>query len=563
MNLFKEFLETSTVHGLVYISKAKSIWAKIFWALLVVASFSLAIVLICNSFEGWSEKPVSSVISTRAIKDLNFPNVTICPPKNTNTALNYDLVQLNVIFTASMREKVEEEVDSTFFETDIKEYMKTLLHITNENNLRAVYNGFQTIPVPLGHSGFQVKLSGASGEVSLPGFNDKNYDEGQNVGYYHYILKFPDNLGHLIGEKGKLTVELEVNIGNADKASSLEYRLGPRYQFSGNAKATWGDAEGICKEKGGHLATVTSSEESRELKYVLYETPFLGVPSIWLGGRNNEVAENWTWVDGAEWGFEEWSLNGWDEDGHRVISETEPNGGPNKCLGCYGCDNDGGGDWIDQNCGNSLQYVCGFQPDNVIKGNDSVAFTFQQHSIPKEGFHVWWKSFSNQSKDTQQSDKKPGGFLLKWKSESKFSDMEMIRTGENGHAATPDFGGEYDGDQYANDMRYTLVVMLPDDLDEAMGNGKLAVELQVHTGEGEGWKETVRYSVGQSLKYFPIQKTWEEAEKKCLENYGHLASVISPQENEELLRLDFAAMQCMKLFGWAVMMTLVMGTGAG
>ena len=265
MNLFKKFLETSTVHGLVYFSEAKSIWAKIVWALLVAASFSLAIVLICDSFQGWSKKPVSSVISTRSIKDLEFPNVTICPPKNTNTALNYDLVQLNVTFTASMREKLEKEIDSTFFETDITEYMKTLLHITNENNLRAVYNGFQTIPVPLGQNGFQVKLSGMSGEIALPGFNDEKYDKGQNFGYYHYILKFPDNLGHLIGEKGKLTVELEVDIGNADSLS-LEYRLGPRYQFSGNAKATWGDAEGICKEKGGHLATVTSSEESRELK---------------------------------------------------------------------------------------------------------------------------------------------------------------------------------------------------------------------------------------------------------------------------------------------------------
>ena len=235
------------------------------------------------------------------------------------------------------------------------------------------------------------------------------------------------------------------------------------------------------------------------------------MPNIWLGGRNNEVARNWTWVNGAVWGFEEWSLDGFDAYG-AYMGVPEPNDGPNKCLACYNCDRDGEGIWVDQNCERSLPYVCGFEPDGNIQGKDQVSFTFQPHNISKEGFHVWWKSYSNRSQNTEQQGKKHGGFVLKWKSESEISDMEMVRTGMSGHAETPDFGGEYDGALYKHDMRYTLEVQLPDDLDKGIGNDRLVVDLRVNTGEGEGWKETVRYSAGQGLKYFPTRKTWEEAE---------------------------------------------------
>ena len=89
----REFLETSTLHGLAYISKAESFWGKVLWAVSVIVSFSLAGILIKQSFTDWSTQPVSTVITTHPINDLKFPNVTVCPPKGTNTALNYDLLR--------------------------------------------------------------------------------------------------------------------------------------------------------------------------------------------------------------------------------------------------------------------------------------------------------------------------------------------------------------------------------------------------------------------------------------------------------------------------------------
>ena len=98
MNPIREFLEASNLHGLVHISKAESMWGKVLWIFSVVISFSAAGFLINNSFKGWRDQPVSSVISTHPIKDLKFPNVTVCPPKSTNTALNYDLFNLENFF---------------------------------------------------------------------------------------------------------------------------------------------------------------------------------------------------------------------------------------------------------------------------------------------------------------------------------------------------------------------------------------------------------------------------------------------------------------------------------
>ena len=39
----------------------------------------------------WEESPVSTSIETFPISKATFPRVTVCPPKGTNTGLNYDL----------------------------------------------------------------------------------------------------------------------------------------------------------------------------------------------------------------------------------------------------------------------------------------------------------------------------------------------------------------------------------------------------------------------------------------------------------------------------------------
>ena len=61
---FREFLEGSTIHGLVHISAAKSKAARAAWVAIVVACFAIAAYMIAGSYKEWQESPVSTTITT-------------------------------------------------------------------------------------------------------------------------------------------------------------------------------------------------------------------------------------------------------------------------------------------------------------------------------------------------------------------------------------------------------------------------------------------------------------------------------------------------------------------
>ena len=49
--------------------------------------------LIYQNFQNWAENPVTTTVETLPIEQIRFPKVTICPPPNTYTNLNYDLLR--------------------------------------------------------------------------------------------------------------------------------------------------------------------------------------------------------------------------------------------------------------------------------------------------------------------------------------------------------------------------------------------------------------------------------------------------------------------------------------
>ena len=100
------FLESSTIHGLTYISTTRK-YVKLFWILIVITGFFGAGYLINESFDSWSESPVKTNIETLPIEKIKFPKVTVCPPKNTFTDLNYDLLMTeNMTLTKEMRDEM-------------------------------------------------------------------------------------------------------------------------------------------------------------------------------------------------------------------------------------------------------------------------------------------------------------------------------------------------------------------------------------------------------------------------------------------------------------------------
>ena len=102
----RTFLESSTVHGLSYISTTRR-YVRIFWILVVIAGFGGASFLIKKSFDAWSESPVKTHIDSLPISKITLPKVTVCPPRNTFTDLNYDLMLTeNMTLTQEMRHEM-------------------------------------------------------------------------------------------------------------------------------------------------------------------------------------------------------------------------------------------------------------------------------------------------------------------------------------------------------------------------------------------------------------------------------------------------------------------------
>ena len=105
MKEISTLLESSTIHGLANISKTRK-YARLFWMFVVATGFVGGGFLIKSSFDSWSESPVKTTVETLPIADIELPKVTVCPPRNTFTDLNYDLMMTeNKTLTDDMRDE--------------------------------------------------------------------------------------------------------------------------------------------------------------------------------------------------------------------------------------------------------------------------------------------------------------------------------------------------------------------------------------------------------------------------------------------------------------------------
>lgn len=91
MEYVRTFLDSSSIHGLSNISTSKKYW-RLFWIMVVTFGFCTAGFLIYKSFQSWEESPIKTTIETLPISEMIFPKVTVCPPKNSFTDLNYDVI---------------------------------------------------------------------------------------------------------------------------------------------------------------------------------------------------------------------------------------------------------------------------------------------------------------------------------------------------------------------------------------------------------------------------------------------------------------------------------------
>ena len=182
----RTFLEASTIHGLNYISTTKK-YARIFWVLVVVAGFSTAGYMIQTSFKDWAANPIRTTLETMPISEIKFPKVTVCPPENTYTDLNYALmVAENATLTTEIQDKLILYTEQVIVE---HVYMDDFEIIQDDDRFYNWYHGYSDIFRPFtDKSGFTyvLKTSATSGSVNTQYFGEQ---------YQSHLVKMNMNYG--------------------------------------------------------------------------------------------------------------------------------------------------------------------------------------------------------------------------------------------------------------------------------------------------------------------------------------------------------------------------------
>ena len=142
MDGVKEFLQSSTIHGLIYIASSRRN-VRLFWLCVVTAGFIGAGLMIRQSFSEWASRPVSTTIETLPISGVPFPNISVCPPRSSFTTLIPDLVMSReMVFDDEKRLELSNYVSEAVFEANYKaKYDEFLEYSQSEGQYLNWYTG--------------------------------------------------------------------------------------------------------------------------------------------------------------------------------------------------------------------------------------------------------------------------------------------------------------------------------------------------------------------------------------------------------------------------------------
>ena len=182
----RTFLESSTVHGLAYIATTKR-YVRVFWILVIIAGFTGAGVLIYQSFQNWSENPVTTTTETLPIKKVIFPKITVCPPKNSYTDLNPDLITVaNKTFNMDNRTELIEVLTNKYVEhfhkNDFHQRLNAINAFKEKDKYSNWFNGVTKIPFFVDECSYcaseifvedtKIETYATSGGISTPFFGE-------------------------------------------------------------------------------------------------------------------------------------------------------------------------------------------------------------------------------------------------------------------------------------------------------------------------------------------------------------------------------------------------------
>ena len=173
MESFKQFLDSASINGLNHIASTRK-WTRFFWISLVTLGFLVSTYLIWESFQTWMENPVRTTTKTVPMTEIKFPKLTVCPPKNTFTDFNYDLVLTeNVTITKEKRNELYEYAVELI---DEYVYMDLWDKMHEENRFLNWYTGLTSMhEQPFyqeGYYNYKITTSATSGAITSQYFGE-------------------------------------------------------------------------------------------------------------------------------------------------------------------------------------------------------------------------------------------------------------------------------------------------------------------------------------------------------------------------------------------------------
>ena len=178
MKEIRQFLELSTIHGLSHISSSSK-YGRLFWIFVVFAGFSGAGYIIYQSFYSWNQSPITTTIETKPISKITFPNVTVCPPKNSILNLNPNFIKSEHTFlNPETRKEMFKFAINAIQQSFYNEMMKNLSKVNDPDRNYNWYHGYTKIRYPYYQDGqlrYSIYTSALTGNISTPDF-EKNFD---------------------------------------------------------------------------------------------------------------------------------------------------------------------------------------------------------------------------------------------------------------------------------------------------------------------------------------------------------------------------------------------------
>ena len=408
MEALREFLESSTIHGLSYISTAPTKASKALWLAVVVTGFFTAGYLINSSYKEWQASPISTSISTHPISELDFPTISVCPPKGSNTVLNYDLMRTAKITLTDEDRQSLVNLSKLLIHRPAEQFIKQSLTMTNRNNILHLFGiqSEQTYPFPYvdeigNRPGFNIWSSALTGNFTSPGFGQP-IDCNKTYPNIHFTLLMPFEHQDLKNEKLRLKVQVE-----NDQAIEMKFREGSKLISFSDAKKTREDAELFCVQQKGNLASLRNFKD--------FDTISRGCNGkAWIGGSDEAVEDKWLWPDGsavsAKLGRKCNDLTKEEENTNTLCNmwgANQPAGGRDKnCLSISQ------GQFLAENCDYKFDFWCEFESNKVLYSKER---TFELSKSQFTQLEFWWQSINTLTKNECSPDKRMPGFSTNWK----------------------------------------------------------------------------------------------------------------------------------------------------